>query len=495
MRWLVVLALLGGASAEQDRGKPNILWICADDHAAYVIGAYGNKKVRTPNLDRLAAQGMRFDRAYCNVPLCAPSRQSFITGRYPRSLGVTLLETPFPGREATVAHLLSAAGYDTAAIGKMHFNTEQTHGFNRIVYSREYQEFNRGRARKPLPKDVDLLPPWKPFEDPKVWLNSDYRPFGAADSDMIGTFFAEEAARALAARADSAPRPFFLMVSFNEPHSPYRFPVEYRGRHSPDSFDVPKVSAADEPRIPSAMRGLTDRDKRNIQAAYYTSVEFMDKNVGLVLDALERSGLSRNTLVVFTSDHGVLLGQHGWFEKHALYEPSVRAPLIARFPGRIREGQSTPALVEFIDIVPTLLDYAGVAVPDTVQGRSLVGLLEGRTREHRDRVFVEYAPNEEAMVRTGRWKLIYSLGRRERTDGFKTGLPLRGREVRLYDLEADPDETSDLAGRPEFAGTVSELTESLAGHLKKTARQPERLPRDGDVHQLMEHALPPAENR
>jgi arylsulfatase A-like enzyme len=491
MRWLVALALLGGASAED--GKPNILWICGDDHAAYVIGAYGNAKVRTPNLDRLAAGGMRFDRAYCNVPLCAPSRQSFITGRYPRSLGVTLLETPFPDRGTTVAQLLSAAGYDTRAIGKMHFNTDRTHGFDKIVYSREYQEFNRGRNRKPLPRDVDVLPPWKPFEDPKVWLNSECRPFGAADADMVGTFFAEEAARTLAARAEAAPRPFFLMVSFNEPHSPYRCPVEYRGRHSPDSFDIPKVGPADEPGIPAAMRGLTDRDKRNIQAAYYTSVEFMDKNVGLVLDALERSGLARNTLVVYTSDHGVFLGQHGWFEKHALYEPAVRAPLIARFPGRIAEGQSTRALVELIDLVPTFLEYGGVPVPDAVQGRSLVGLLEGRKRYHRDRVFVEYAPNEEAMVRTERWKLIYSLGRRERSDGFKTGLPPRGREVRLYDLDADPDETSNLAGRPELAGVVSELTESLAGHLKKTARLPELLPRDGDVHRLMEHALPASE--
>jgi choline-sulfatase len=198
--------------------------ICADDLAACVTGAYGNAKVRTPNLDRLAAQGVRFNRAYANMPLCTPSRHSFITGRYPRTIGVASLDTPYPEREQTLAQLLKSAGYDTCAVGKMQFNTDLRHGFDRLVYSPEFQQFSRGKPRQPLPKDVDVLPPWKSFADPDVWLNSRTRPFGAADEDMPGTFFAREAGRFLEGRAAVVDRPFFLMVSFNEPHSPYRFP-------------------------------------------------------------------------------------------------------------------------------------------------------------------------------------------------------------------------------------------------------------------------------
>jgi len=490
VRWMAAFWILGVLPLAQEapRGKVNVLVICADDHAAAVLGAYGNAKVRTPNLDRLASQGMRFDRAFANMPLCTPSRHSFITGRYPRTIGVTCLDTPFPDRERTLAELLKSAGYDTCAIGKMQFNTPLTHGFDRLVYSPEYQEFIRRKGRQPVPKDLDVLPPWKSFAEPAIWLNSRYRPFGAADADMVGTFFAREAGRYLEARKEE--RPFFLMVSFNEPHSPYRFPIEYRQRHQPATFTVPKAGAEDDEGLPAAFRGMADQDKQGILASYYTSVEFMDKNVGLVLDALERSGRANDTLVVYLSDHGLFLGQHGWFEKHALYEPAVRTPLIVRCPGRVRPGQATGALVELVDLVPTVLEFGGVDVPGNVQGRSLVGLLEGRVAAHRSRVFVEYALNEEAMVRTDRWKLIYTLGRKERQDGFTTGRPPQGRRVRLYDLQNDPEETTDLSSKPDQAERVAELTAALAEHLKKTARQPELLPADGDVSRLLEACLP-----
>src|SRR5947209_7129917 len=181
------------------------------------------------------------------------------------------------------------------------------------------------------------------------------------------------------------------MVSFYEPHSPFRFPVGYRGRHKPENFPVPKPGPEDDAQIPRVFRDLTDRDKQGISAAYYTSVEFLDKNVGLVLEALERSGHARDTLVIYTGDHGYLLGQHGRFEKHCCYEPAVRAPLLVRFPGHVRPRQSTPALVEFIDIVPTVLAYCGVPAPAAVQGKSLAPVLEGKAREHRQWVIAEYS--------------------------------------------------------------------------------------------------------
>jgi choline-sulfatase len=194
---------------------------------------------------------------------------------------------------------------------------------------------------------------------------------------------------------------------------------------------------------------------------------------------------------VYIGDHGYMLGQHGRFEKHCCYEPAVRSPLLVRFPGRVKPKQQTRALVEFIDIAPTVLHLCDVAIPPRMQGTSLKKLLHGETSEHRDHVVVEYAENEEAMIRTERWKLIYGTGKRERQDGYGTGRPLPGRTIHLYDMETNPAETTNLANRPEHARRVAELTARLAEHMKRTARQPELLPKTDDVHALLEFSLQP----
>lgn len=479
---------IGTVRAEAPR-RPNVLWICADDHAPYVCGAYGNKIVRTPNLDRLASEGMRFDRAYCNSPVCTASRQSFLTGRYPRSLGVTQLQTPLPQGETTLATLLHAAGYDTAAIGKMHFNSNLKHGFDLRIDLLQHIRHLAVERTYLVPPDIKVQPPWRPFRDPaRIWLNSVCLPFAARDEDMTGTFFARQAADYLHQRRD---KPFFLMVSFYEPHSPFRFPIEYRGKYRPEQFTVPKIGPEDDAQIPAIFRDLTEREKQGIQAAYYTSTEFMDKNVGLVLDALKRSGRAADTLMIYTGDHGYMLGQHGRFEKHCCYEPAVRSPLLLRWPEQIEAGQNTEALVEFIDIAPTVLDFCRVPAPTQMQGKSLTPLLHGETRKHRDWVVVEYSENEEAMIRTPRWKFIYGTGKRQRQDGYATGRPLPGRTIRLYDEENDPDETTNLADKPENARRVADFTTQLAEHMKRTARQPELIPKVDDVHAVLDFCLQP----
>jgi choline-sulfatase len=488
---LAILALTFRAHPYHGKELPqlNILWLCADDHAAYVCGAYGNKIVRTPNLDRLARQGMRFDRAFCNAPVCTASRQSFLTGRYPRSLGVTQLSTPLPPGTPTLATMLKAAGYDTAAIGKMHFNSNLTHGFDLRLDLPEHRKALAARGARPLPSGVAVQPPWRPFRDPaRIWLNSACLPSGAVQADMAGTWFVEKAEEYLKEKRE---RPFFLMVSFTEPHSPFHFPVEYRGKYRPDDFKVPPVGPGDDEKIPAIFRDLTKREKQGIMAAYYTSTEFMDHNVGRVLAALDRAGLAERTLVVYTGDHGYMLGQHGRFEKHCSYEPAIRAPLLVRWPGKVKPAQHTSALVEFIDIAPTILEGCGVKVPASVQGRSLVPLLEGKTARHREHVIVEYSENEEALIRTERWKLVYTTGKRLRQDGYATGKPLPGRTVRLFDLKEDPEEMRDLSGRVEQRERVREMTRLLAEHMKRTARQPESLPKTDDVHEVLGHCLQP----
>jgi len=474
---------------EGSPARPNVLWLCTDDHAAYVTGAYGNTIVRTPNLDRLAASGMRFDRAYCNAPVCTASRQSFITGRYPRTIGVTLLRTALPEAETTLAEMLQAAGYDTAAIGKMHFNSPLKHGFDLRMDHQEYHQWLRGRDRRPVPAEIEVLPPWKPFRDPaRVWLNGMYVPYGAWDADMAGTFFAQKGAEFLAKERS---RPFFLMVSLYEPHSPFRFPVEYRNRHDPAEFEVPKVGPEDDDQIPAIFRDLTDDEKRGINAAYYTSTEFADKNMGIVLDALEKSGQTDNTLVIYIGDHGYMLGHHGRFEKHCSYEQAVRGPLLMRYPGRIKPGTSTDALVEFVDIVPTVLDLCGVTRPESIQGRSLADLVTGKTDRHREHVFVEYAQNDEIMVRDDRWKLVFIRGKRPRTDGYATGRPLPGHTLKLFDLKNDPGEFTNLAGRPEHRERVDHYVSLLVDFLKRTSRQPELIPKTDDPMLILDHCVQP----
>lgn len=481
--------LLTSAAFAAEPPRLNVLWICADDLAAYPLGCYGDKLARTPNIDALAASGVRFDRAYCNSPVCTASRQSFLTGRYPRSLGVTQLKTALPDGTPTLATMFKAAGYDTAAIGKMHFNSTLKHGFDVRVDAPDHRKELAARKPHALPDGVEVQPKWQPFKDPAaVWLNAKALPFGAIDADMPGTFYAAKATEQLAAKRD---RPFFLMVSFYEPHSPFHFPVEDRGTFDPKAFAAPKVGAEDDWHIPAIFRDLTDAEKRGITAAYYTSVAFLDRNVGKVLDALKKAGLEENTVVVLTGDHGYMLGHHGRFEKHCCYEPAVRAPLIVRLPGVTNAGSSTSALTEFVDIAPTLLEACGVKVPESIQGQSLFRVLSGKAAAHRERVFVEYSENEEAMVRTENWKLIYTTGARKREDGYETGKPLPGRVVQLFDLTADPDETTNLANKPGLAERVKGLTATLEKHLTATAREPKLIPKTEDVHERLAHLLQP----
>jgi choline-sulfatase len=489
---IVLLALAVFPSqlrADAPKKKLNVLLLIGDDHAAYALGAYGNRQVRTPNLDRFAAQGMRFSRAYCTCPMCTPSRQSFLTGRYPRSLGVTQLRTALPDTEDTLAKMLKRAGYLTAAIGKMHFNSNLTHGFDLRLDNPDHAKWLAQRGKAGIPQGIEVLPPWRPFKDhARVWLNSKALPVGLVDDDMPGTWFARQAIEYL---KQHKTEPFFLVVSFTEPHSPFHFPVEFRGRQQPDKFTVPKAGPEDGDFIPAIFRDLTEREKQGIAVAYYTSVEFLDRNLGRVLEALENLGLAENTLVIYLGDHGYCLGHHGRFEKHSLWEEAIRSPLLCRWPGQAPARQSTDALASLFDIVPTILEAAGQPIPKSVQAKSLVPLLTGKSATHRSEVFVEYSENEEAMVRTDRWAFMYCSGKRQRDDGYATGKPLPGRTIKLFDMRADPEQMTNLAARPEHAGVVRELTKQLVEHLRATARQPALIPRTDDVHDLLDFLVEP----
>jgi len=371
----------------------------------------------------------------------------------------------------------------------MHFNSNLKHGFDLRIDLEQHRQWLTAKGKNPVPAGVEVLPPWKPFVDPaSVWLNSACLPLDAVEADMAGTFFAQQAVEFIQRPRE---KPFFLIVSFYQPHSPFHFPVEFRGRHRPEEFHAPRPGPEDDWQIPEIFRPLTPREKQGITAAYYTSVEFLDQNVGRVLTALEESGQAQNTLVIFLGDNGYLLGHHGRFEKHCGYEQAVRCPLFIRFPGHVKARQSSTALVEFIDLFPTVLDFVGVPIPANVQGKSLLPLLLGKTKHHRDQVLIEYSENEEGYLRTDRWKFIYGTGNRLRKDGYATGRPAPKPTIQLYDLKKDPEEMINLASRPENARLVEGFTSQLVAHLRQTAREPELIPQTKDVHSLLQFLLQP----
>jgi choline-sulfatase len=470
----------------------NVLFIVGDDSSAQVLGSYGNTLVRTPNLDRLAGSGTRFDRAYCNSPICTPSRQSMITGKLPHAAGVTLLQTALAGDQLTIAEHLKQFGFKTGAVGKMHFNSQLKHGFDYRFDSPEYNAYLRQHPPRVPPADMRVKPSWRPFQDPaRIWLNADVLPTRYYDADSEGTWFAGKAIEFL--RENKGNR-FCLWLGFLEPHSPFDFPIEYAGKYDPARMPVPSAGPEDGRWVPAVFKDLTEADKRGIIASYYTSTEYLDKNIGLVVDELRRLGLSENTLVIFVGDNGYLLGDHGRFEKHTLWEPAVRVPLILRDP-QYGLGKVINALVEFVDLLPTILERLQVPLMPNIQGKSLVPLLQGKSLKHRDYVFSEYLPDNMAMVRTAGWKYIFTSGKKDLDLGYETGNPPPGITHMLYDLRRDPGETHNLSGDPSHSGVLGDLQRKMLARFKETHPKAGSLPQGLSIEQSLAWFCEPPESQ
>jgi len=467
----------------------NLLFIMGDDHSTGVFGAYGNTLIRTPGLDRLAAQGARFERAYVNSPFCTPSRQSLITGKLPHATGVTLLPTPLGEDQTTIAEHLEGFGFRTGAVGKMHFNSRLRHGFEYRVDRGHYREWLETMDPPQLGETTLVRPSLKPFRNPtRIWLNAEVLPGSQIDERSEGTYFAEKAIEFLRTRSEKR---FCLWLSFAEPHSPFNFPIEYSGKYNPADMTTPEVGPDDEARVPAVFRDLSEQDKKGIIASYYTSVEYLDKNVGLVLEELDRLGLSGKTLVIYVGDHGYLLGHHSRFEKHTMWEEEVRAPLLVRGPGIVPAVNQ--AMVEFVDLVPTILELLSIPSLPGVQGMSFAEVLRGQAKEHRQSLFAEYLPDNQAMLRTHRWKYIFTSGQHDLALGYATGTPPTGIEHRLYDMVADPREFTNLADRPELTETLRSLQGQLLDRFKHTDPRAGRLPSDLDISQALAWFCEPPE--
>jgi arylsulfatase A-like enzyme len=306
-------------------------------------------------------------------------------------------------------------------------------------------------------------------------MNPETLPQPCYDKDCPGTFLAESAIRFM---EDNSENRFLLWLAFNEPHAPFAFPVEYAGKYRPEDITLPQGSDEDDRWIPERFKGFSEEQKKGIIASYYTSVEYMDKNVGLVIDALKEKGLYEETLIIYLGDQGYLLYDHKRFEKHTMWKESIKAPLIISGQKTIPQNQSFDELIEFIDVAPLICEALGVEPMAEAQGKSFYQLVTGAGASYREKeiVFAEYLEDNKAMVADHRWKYIFSTGKRDLGQGYATGSGPSGIIHRLYDLENDPGETTNLAYTPKHLDRVSRMKEVMIQRFLETHPYSDEIP-------------------
>ena len=463
-------------SRAQTAARPkNVLLLMSDQHRRDCLGVEGNPHARTPTLDALARSGMRFGAAYCSNPVCTPSRASLLTGLYTHHHQAWNNTTPWPFEHKTVAHYFGRAGYMTALIGKMHFVDAQTHGFDyRLDFNDWFQflgpktklyadELSRANSGSGLPQIDDL---WRDEDDPwKGARTPDGREGAVAvgrtseipESDHFDSFVARETVRFL--RTHGRRQPFFAICSCLKPHDPFmparRFADMYRAEDMklpPTWGKVDLAAAPREVRNSIQRNGPTPElrdaaESRQRIAMYYANTAQMDDAMGRVLAALRELDLEKDTVVIYTSDHGEMLGDHGLWNKFQFYEGSCGVPLIVRAPGVTPPGKRCAAPVSLVDVLPTLAELCNVPAPP-LDGRSLAAQLQNPDAPGSETVFSEFdlqTPRAKYMIRRGDWKYTFRVNDL----------------AELYDLRRDPDEMQNLATAAEQRARVDALREEL----------------------------------
>ena len=445
------------SSPRVEARRPNVLLIMADD-LNNDFGTYGHPIVKSPNLDRLAARGVRFDRAYTQFPLCSPSRVSLLTGLRPDTTGVHDLQTDFRTvlpDAVTLPQLFRRSGYFAARVGKIyHYGNPGQIGTNGLDDAASWEQVVNPRGiDKDEEKALTNLTPARQLGSALAYYASP-----APDEEHTDGKVAAGTIALLERHAASKDRPFFIGAGFYRPHCPFIAPRKYFDMYPLERIAAPVQTGNLRAPPPAFFTtpphwGLTEREQRESIRAYYASITFLDANVGRVLDALDRLGLAANTIVVFVSDHGYHLGEHGQWMKQTLFERSARSPLIVAGPGVRAKGRATSRIVEFLDIYPTVAALAGLTPPAALHGRSLAPLLaDPDARWERPALTqVRRGPAGSTFkgysVRTERWRYT------EWDDGN------RGRE--LYDERRDPGEAVNLADDPAHRQVVLDMQRAL----------------------------------
>lgn len=446
--------------AAQPAPQRNVLFISLDDLNTH-LACYGNALVKSPNIDRLADTGVRFDRAYCQYPLCSPSRSSLMTGLRPDSTRVYDLQTHFRltvPDAVTLPQLFRQNGYFTARVGKIyHYGVPWDIGSCGLDDWKSWSQAVNPRGRD---KDEENL---LINYTPKRGLGSSLSFLAAegADEEQTDGIGATEAIRLLEKHRND---PFFLAVGFYRPHCPYVAPKKYFGLYNPGSIHVPRVPAATElksiPELALASTkpwpwfGVTESEAAQSILAYYAAISFVDAQVGRVLKALDRLGLRENTTVVLWGDNGYHLGEHGLWKKQSLFEGSARIPLIIAGAGVTSRGRVCKRTVELLDIYPTLADLCGLSAPKDLEGESLRPLLGDPSADWKRPAYTQVKRGDLPgySVRTERWRYTEWAG--------------GASGVELYDHETDPEEQKNLATVSEFQPIVTEMR----GLLRRVAK-------------------------
>lgn len=440
---------------------PNILLVMVDQLVPMLTGAYGHPVVKTPNLDRLAAQSVRFDSAYTPCPVCSPARASFMSGMYVSNIGCYDNATVLPADQPTFAHYLTNAGYETILSGKMHFvGPDQLHGFRRRLTTDIYpSRFNWVPSRD---EDGNFLRGGhvRNYIAPNVGVRSSWNKGFAHDEETHFRALEYLHGEGLDEPGAEGHQPFFFCVSYHHPHEPFHVPQELWDLYADEPIDIPEhpenldETYSEMDRWLNEAHGtdhplMADPDSlTRLRRSYYGLVTYIDRKVGELLAALEGNGLADNTIVIFTSDHGDMLGEKRMVQKRCFYEWSARIPLLIRFPDGRNAGQRVEQPASLMDLAPTLLEMAGTsAAPDLpMDGQSLLPLLEADSSEERV-VFSEFHTDKVKepcfMAREGRYKYIH----------------IYGHPGQLFDLQEDPDEWHNLLGQPQ----VAEVEERLRG--------------------------------
>ena len=432
--------------------KPNFLVIMSDEHGAQFSSTYGHTIVETPNMDRLAKQGATFEANYCNSPLCIPSRASFMTGQYVSTNEVWDNTKPMAVDKLTWPYLLRNEGYDTALSGKMHLvGPDPLHGF-------EQQLSRDPHIEKPL--------------DHYRWSNGipeadeDWYGVREADPGVSPMIQADDEMEQAAVNYLSAPerheKPFALCVGFIAPHFPFIVPDEYFYKYYPDNVDMPNIPAGHINDLPASAQRLrkmfgldgnwNEDEIARARAAYFGLCTYLDDKIGHLMDILEETGLSENTVIIHTSDHGDMLGEHGLWRKMCFYEQSANVPLQISWPGKFDGDQRISQAVSNVDAVATILELSGIDIAKlNLDGHSLINALNGDTSGLHDLAISEHfahgTDRAMGMVRSDKWKLCYGHGSPP--------------ELELYDLTEDPNEFNNLANSPEHLTTQNRLLKIL----------------------------------
>lgn len=456
---------------------PNVLWICTDQQRGDTIQSLGNPLIHTPCLDKLVGESVSFTNAYCQTGICCPSRGSFMTGRYPRETNLKSNSEYIRSNEKLVSRLLADQGYDCGLSGKLHLSpcdrgfVEQRidDGYRQLWWSHDIgdkwpgknQWLNwltaNGQKFPRAPKEARELDVWAVPIDAK-WMQT------AWCSQMAIDFIKQH----------KPDQPWMMSVHMYQPHSPYFPAEEYMARYDPNKLPAPPYVDGELTNKPSfqttdhqgayggggkSFARETDQDHRKTTAAYYAMIEQVDTEVGRMMKTLDELKMADDTIVIFMSDHGSMLGDHGIYEKGPyFYDGLMRVPLIMRWPNRYKAGLRNSSMVELVDIAPTVLEAAGLTIPAGMQGKSLTPVLTGETASHRDSVYMEYynavskyTPVPMATsVRNQAHKLAYY-------QTLNTG--------ELYDMRKDPGEHENLWGTSAASNIQAEMMQLLTARM------------------------------